>query len=353
MKRASVRWIVLIAAVIMIVAACKKEGKELPEPSSVSYGFSAPSYFPAQVYTFQNNELVREGFELGRKLFYAPVLSRDSTISCGSCHQQFVAFAHSGHSLSHGIDDHLTTRNSIGLFNLAWQQEFFWDGGVVSLENVPLAPITNPLEMDEKLSKVVYKLNRNPKYKQAFKNVFHQDTINSQQVLRALAQFMGLMVSANSKYDVYKRGEGTLTSEELEGLQLVRQKCTPCHDGELFTDLSYRNNGLNATFPKDSGRAHITAISGDAGKFKVPSLRKIALTGPYMHNGKMNSLDEVIEHYRTGVKTSATLDAALTNNGLNGIVLTDPEKQRIITFLQTLTDYSFLTDLKFSDPFNQ
>ncbi len=351
MNRQLIRWPLLLAAAFsMIAAACKKEAMELPQPV-VLHRFVAPDYFPTPVYTFADNPLVSEGFELGRKLFYDPVLSRDSTVSCSSCHQQFVAFAHSGHALSHGIDNQLTSRNSIGMFNLAWQKEFFWDGGVVNLENVPIIAIQNPLEMDEELSVILSKLNRNAQYRQAFKTVFHKDTIDSRQLLKALTQFMGVMVSADSKYDMYKRGEQALTTDELKGLQLMRQKCTPCHDGELFTDLSFRNNGLNAAFSKDSGRAHITGLAADAGKFKVPSLRNIALTEPYMHDGKLKSLEDVLEHYRSGVKKSATLDPVLETQVVPGIPITEEEKQNIILFLQTLTDQSFISDPKFSDPF--
>jgi len=330
--------------------ACRKQDEEFPQAES--YALEAPPHFPQPMYVFQNNAVSKGGFELGRMLFYDPILSRDSSTSCGSCHQQFVAFAHSGHVKSHGIDNQFTLRNSPVIFNLAWQQDFFFDGGVNHIENISIAPITNPLEMDEKLARVVYKLNRSARYSQKFKDVFHKDSIDSQQLLRAMTQFIGTMVSANSKYDRYFTKTTSLSEEELEGLSLFNQKCATCHSGNLFTDYSYRNNGLSAKFTNDTGREHVTTLASDLGKFKVPTLRNIALSLPYMHDGSIKTLDEVLEHYRTGIVYSVTLDPMFDQgNGVYSIPMTDTEKQKIIAFLNTLTDHSYVTNPKFSDPF--
>ncbi len=221
-----------------LFAVCK-EAQEPIVPQILHYAFVAPAHFPAPVYESENNPIKKEGFELGRKLFYDLVLSRGSTVSYSSCHQQFVAFAHSDHVKSHGIDNQVTLRNSPGLFNLAWQKDFFWDGGVNHTELVSLAPIANPLEMDEKMVRVVYKLNRIDRYKGLFQKAFGKDTVDSQQILNA---------------------------EELEGLRLFREKCSACHSEELFTDLSFRNNGLNTSFVNDKGREHITTRPSDTGQ---------------------------------------------------------------------------------------
>ncbi len=340
----------IILCCAWLVVSCK-EAKE-PLVPETNYTFKVPENFPASIYDFQENPITKDGFELGRMLFYDPVLSRDSTVSCSSCHQQFVAFAHSDHAKSHGIDNHLTLRNSPGLFNLPWQKDFFWDGGVSHIELVPLAPIANPLEMDESMSKVVYKLNRSGRYKGLFQKAFGKDTADSQQILKALTQFNGLMISSESRYDNYRSGKEILNSDELEGLHLFTSKCSSCHSGELFTDLSFRNNGLNTTFNNDTGREHITTLSTDIGKFKVPSLRNVELTAPYMHDGKFATLESVLDHYDSGVKNSATLDPLLIkDNGTYGIPLTENEKQKIVLFLKTLTDHSFITDPRFTNPF--
>jgi cytochrome c peroxidase len=344
----------MAAIVVWLVASCMMACRRQQEDAAPaeSYALELPPHFPAPKYGFENNTVSPEGFELGRMLFYDPILSRDSSTSCSSCHQQFVAFAHSGHAKSHGIDNQFTLRNSPVLFNLAWQEEFFFDGGVNHIENISIAPITNPLEMDESLARVIYKLNRSERYREKFKRVFQKDTIDSQQMLRAMTQFIGTMVSADSKYDRHVTKTPSLSEEELEGLNLFTQKCGTCHEGPLFTDHSYRNNGLNATFINDTGREHITTLASDLGKFKVPTLRNIALSSPYMHDGSIKTLDQVLEHYRTGVVFSTTLDPLLDRgNGQYGIAMSDDEKQKIILFLHTLTDQTFITRSKFSDPF--
>lgn len=322
------------------------------QPATTHYEFETPKNFPTPTYDFKGNEITKEGFELGRLLFYDPVLSRDSTVSCSSCHQQFVAFAHSGHAKSHGIDNQVTLRNSIGLFNLAWKMNFFWDGGVDHIELIPLAPISNPLEMDEKMSTVVYKLNRSGRYKGLFQKAFGKDTVDSQQILKALTQFNGLMISNQSKYDKYRTQDEILNEDELQGLSLFTTKCSSCHNGELFTDELFRNNGLSETFTNDTGRERITTSSSDIGKFKVPSLRNVELTSPYMHDGRFTTLEKVLDHYSTGVRNSSTLDPLLVKgDGTYGIPLTEDEKQKIILFLNTLTDHSFITDPRFTNPF--
>ncbi len=324
--------------------SCKVDDEIIPaaEPDIT---FVQPQNFPPPVYTFQNNPLTTKGFELGRKLFYDPLLSIDSSTSCGSCHQQFAAFAHYDHTLSHGIYNLLGKRNAPPLFNLAWQKDFMWDGGINHIEIQPFAPITNPVEMGETLSHVVSKLQSHPIYPGLFNDVFGSDSITSQNMFRALAQFMAMLNSYQSKYDNYIAGIENFSAVEEEGLQLFRQKnCNACHAEPLFTDLSFRNNGLDSVFA-DSGRAAITFLASDMGKFKVPSLRNVALSKPYMHNGRFDTLDKCLEHYNNGIKQSATLDTLL----VNGITLSAEEKNKIIAFLNTLTDTRFTKDKRFSE----
>lgn len=334
-------------AVLSNLAGCGEPDNEEPQPLAPIV-FQIPNGFPSPVYDFNNNEVNRSRFELGRKLFYDPILSRDNSISCGSCHQQAGAFSHIDHRVSHGIDNLNGNRNSPALFNLAWHNSFFWDGGVNHIEVQPISPIVNPVEMDETLANVVNKLRASNNYRNLFLEAYGSDSITSQMMLKALAQFMSLLVSADSKYDKHVRGEsgGQLTAQELNGLNLFRQKCASCHTEPLFTDMSFRNNGLDSTFQDDPGRALITQSAADSGKFKVPSLRNIEVTYPYMHDGSLNTLDKVLDHYMNGVKTSTTLDPALAG----GISLTTQEKADIISFLRTLTDHKFLTNSEFADP---
>ena len=331
----------LLVTMVVLLSACSKS-----ENVGVKPYFYIPNGFPEPVYKFQNNPVTPDGFALGKKLFYDPILSRDSSIACGSCHQLFVAFANSDHKLSHGIDNLLGSRNSPALYNIAWFPNYMWDGGVNHLEVQPLAPIGNPVEMDETMTNILVKIKRSNSYPGLFKSAFGSDTITTQAIMRAMAQFMGSMISANSKYDKYRAGKESFTNAELSGLQLFRTKCESCHKEPLLTDMSFRNNGLDTYFNKDAGRAKITTLPQDSGLFRVPSLRNVVLTYPYMHDGRLNTLMDVMNHYDSGIQTSNTLDPSLT---AVGIPLTLSEKNDLITFLGTLTDYTFIQDSRFKE----
>ena len=324
------------------------------QPAEAVPGSTLPSNFPVPVYALDQNAPDRSAFELGRKLFYDPRLSRTGEVSCGSCHQQFVAFANADHRVSHGVDNRLGTRNAPALQNLRWHRALLWDGGVSNLEVLPLAPITNPVEMDETLANVLQKLNADAEYRRQFGQVYGTGgAVTSQQFLRALAQFMAALTSANARYDHYVRGEagGTLTEAELRGLAVLRQKCASCHATDLFTDDSFRNNGLGPSFPADSGRGHITQLATDRGKFKVPSLRNVVRTAPYMHDGRFQTLAQVLDHYSGGVVASPTLDPQLRQpDGRLGIALSAQEKSDLLAFLQTLTDEDFLSNKQLAAP---
>jgi cytochrome c peroxidase len=350
----SLRYVTAWAALAMgLMQGCDPKQHKEPEPTPDPYKVAVPANFPDPVYTFDNNTITKEGFELGKQLFYDTRLSSDGTVSCGTCHRQTFAFADHSHDLSHGVGSQLGSRNAPALSNLIWQSEFFWDGGANHLEVTPLNALTNPVEMGETIENIITRLNRLPIYRQQFKAAFAKDTIDSQQLFRALAQFTGSLVSANSRYDRYVRKENGIqfTEEEKAGLALFQAKCASCHATDLFTDHSYRNNGLDATF-KDMGRSVITSNLADQGKFKVPSLRNVALTQPYMHDGRFTTLKKILDHYAADVKDSPTLDPLLKQNGQLGIPLTEEEKTKLITFLNTLTDPAFCVDDRFKDPFN-
>lgn len=348
--------IVLLCAGSTLLYSCKKDDpvNNTPEdPSLVGIEFKVPQGWPAPVYNFENNPLNKEGFKLGRKLFFETKLSIDNTISCGSCHQPFSAFAQFEHNVSHGVEERIGTRNSPALFNLNWHTSFFWDGGVNHIELQPFGPITNPLEMDETLSGIVNKLQADANYKQLFKEAFGTEEVTTQKIARALAQFMGTMVSDRSKYDKYMRHEGgvTFTALEESGLTIFRNKCAACHTEPLFSDFSFRNNGLelvnNTKGVIDSGRGIITPFDpASYYKFKVPSLRNLKYTPPYMHDGRFTTIDDVLEHYNSGVHQTPNLDPLLTA----GIALSASEKDAIKAFLNTLNDEEFVKDIRFQEP---
>ncbi|SFE58703.1 cytochrome-c peroxidase [Thermoflexibacter ruber] len=332
--------LLLIAFLVFAFISCQNQNIE-PEVQ-----FYVPKNFPQPVYDLSKNPVTTAVFALGKALFYDGILSRDGTISCGSCHQQQSGFTQHGHDLSHGIDDLLTLRNSLPIQNLAWQKEFFWDGGVFDLDLFAVSPIEAHNEMDETLPNVLNKLRNHAKYPSMFEKAFGTKEISTERFLKALSQFQLMCISANSNYDKYVRNEGVmLSTEELTGLQLFKQKCATCHSGELFSDFSYRNNGLPVGNPEDTGRERITLNEQDKYKFRVPSLRNVEATRPYMHDGRFRSLEAVLDHYEKGIVQSPTLDSQLKN----GIALSTDEKQKIIAFLKTLTDEEFMNNRLLSE----
>ena len=319
---------------VLFIVGCKKDKVTIEE-----FKLEYPSYFPTPHYSFEQNELTKERFDLGKKLFFDPILSVDNTISCGSCHAQTHAFADHNVSFSSGVGGATGMRNSPSITNMIWQKSFMWDGGVNHIEMFSIAPITNPLEMNETIPGILEKLNNSSYYRKAFKDTYGVEEVNDQVLFRSLTLFMAMIVSADSKYDKWRQGKVSLSNTEKDGLDLFRQHCASCHTEPLFTDHSFRNNGLDSDF-NDLGRALITLDSSDNGKFKVPSLRNVELTYPYMHDGRFWSLEEVMDHYSEGVHTSETLDPLLTN----GISLNYEEKSALLAFLKTLTDYSLLNN---------
>lgn len=308
--------------------------------------FEIPKGWPKPHYDFSKNPTTEEGFKLGRKLFYDPILSKDSTISCSSCHLQATGFTHVDHSLSHGIDGKIGTRNSMTLMNLAWSKSFMWDGGVNHIDVQALNPITNPVEMDETLEHVVQKLQKSEKYQQLFENAFGDSKITGQRLLKALTQFELLLVSSNSKYDKVLRKEAVFTEQEQKGYHLFKINCASCHNEPLFTNDKFENNGLAIdTTLNDIGRIKITNKKEDYLRFKVPTLRNIQFTFPYMHDGRFKSLTEVVKHYNS-IGNNKILPKELSKP----MNLSDNDRVDLVAFLKTLTDNEFLFNKRFSYP---
>jgi cytochrome c peroxidase len=309
--------------------------------------FTVPEYFPLPVYDFSKNPLTENKILLGRTLFYEPMLSKNNTISCESCHSPFSAFTHIDHTLSHGIHDSIGTRNSPTLMNLAWQKYFMWDGAVNNLDMQALAPISHPFEMGSSINEVVEKLNTSEKYRKLFYNAYGDNTATGEKTLKAISQFMLTLVSANSKYDKVMRKESNFTEQEANGYLLFKNNCASCHTEPLFTNGNFENNGLPMDLLlKDIGRMKVTSNKNDSLKFKVPSLRNIEYSYPYMHDGRFKKLSEVLNHYTNGIQPSKTLATQLKH----GIQLSSNEKVDIITFLLTLSDKEFVFNPKFQYP---
>lgn len=296
-----------------------------------------PAGWPKPAYHFDKNPLTREGIELGRRLFYDPILSRDSTVSCANCHLSFTAFTHVDHARSHGIQDRIGRRNSLALINLAWSTAFMWDGSVNHLDVQALAPISHPAEMDHSIQQVVKKLNRSDSYRKLFQTAFGDTPVTGEHTLKALAQFELTLVSAGSKYDRVTEGLDTFTQQEQNGYRLFKINCASCHREPLFTNGGFEKNGLPAdTALMDFGRMTVTGLSKDSMTFKVPTLRNIEFSYPYMHDGRFKKLREVLKHY----DQTTTLDIALSPN----------EMVDLTAFLRTLTDRTFLFNPDFGFP---
>jgi cytochrome c peroxidase len=320
--------------------------------TNVPLEFKIPANFPASTYNFANNPLTQKGFELGKKLFYEGRLASDGVVSCGFCHEQSSAFTHHGHTFSHGVDNLVGTRNTPPIQNMAFQTSYMWDGAVTHLDLQSILPFTNPVEMNGNFEAAIAMMKADTQYQKLFKAAFTDGAINSENMLKALAQFMVMVTSSNSKFDKYRRNEagGTLSTIEQEGYTIFNQKCASCHATDIFTDNSFRNNGLpiNPAID-DKGYYRVTELNQDKYKFKVPSLRNIEKTAPYMHDGRFFTLEAVLDHYSSGMVNTGTIDPLLNSNGTLGIPLTEIEKTKIIAFLKTLTDYEFLTDKRFSE----
>ena len=338
-----------LLVLIPFLWSCSNDDSD--EYQNLPIDYQVPSNFPPLAYNLGNNPLTEKGFELGKKLFYDGRLASDGIVSCGFCHIQEDAFTHHGHSVSHGVGDAIGTRNTPPIQNLAYQTAFMWDGATTHLDLQPIIPFTSPIEMNGDFTAAINMMKNDAEYQKLYKQAFADGLINSENMLKALGQFMVMATSSNSRFDKYRRNEsgGTLSQDELEGYAIFNQKCVSCHATDIFTDNSFRNNGLPINpSVNDVGRYRVTELEQDRYKFKVPSLRNIEKTAPYMHDGRFYTLDAVLNHYSSGVVNTQNLDPSL-NNGTLGIPLTATEKSKLIAFLLTLTDTEFLTNPKLAE----
>lgn len=353
--------IILLFVIVIAVVLIASRGTDpvYTDPFQLEY----PDYFGNRISIPEDNPTTKQGVYLGRMLFYEKKLSSNGIISCASCHQQKLAFT-DGKAFSPGINDVPTKRNSMSLANLLWVRNFFWDGRAKGLEEQAKFPLNDPHEMGAYLDKAVTALQKTKKYPLLFRQAFGTAEITSDKITKAIAQFERTLISANSNYDKYLKGDYTPTKEESNGMELFMNSpipeknvrganCAQCHGTpKMYMEL-FHNNGLD-TEPKDSGREALTGMANDRGRFRVATLRNIALTAPYMHDGRFKNLEEVLDHYNEHINPSRTLSVSLKDrsNNLNGknLGLTASEKSDIISFLKMLTDSTFITDPKFSDP---
>ncbi len=354
--------IVIIAFItcITILQSCKTDNNEVA--TTTPYLLNTNGNLPQPLLP-ADNPLTEEGVQLGRMLFYENALSRDGSQACASCHLQATAFVDSL-KLSIGVQGLEGRRNSMPLFNLAWHNKgFFWDGRAKTLREQALLPIQDELEMDETLDKVINKLTAKNNYLDQFELAFGDATITEERIGLAIEQFMISLVSADAKYDKWKKEQATFTESELRGYQLFFTESNPqaiesgadcfhCHGGDLFTNAHLMNNGLDtdAEFT-DLGLYEVTGLDSDKAKFKVPSLRNVALTPPYMHDGRFETLTQVLNHYNSGAKESSTLDPNMHAIIENGLQLSEQDMADIINFLHTLTDETYLNNPAYSNPF--
>ena len=314
-----------------------------PWPFTMNRRFPVPALPP-------DNPLLTARVELGERLFFDPLLSRDGTVSCASCHHPGAAFS-DPRQFSQGVAGGRPPRHGMPLFNLAWKSSFSWDGRAPTLRQQVLQPIEDHREMDQDLPGLVLKLTKHPEYPALFAKAFSPAGITAERLALALENFLLTLISHGSKFDRAMNGTGTLTDLEKRGFELFFMEyeprsgrlgadCFHCHGGADFSDHQFHNNGLDAD-PADPGRAAVSGQPGDHGRFSTPSLRNAALTAPYMHDGRFATLEAVLDHYTSGVKPSATLDPNLAKHPGGGIPLTSDDKAALVAFLRSLTDDQF------------
>lgn len=360
-----IKYIAVLFVSILFAVACGKDDDQPKEPVThdetpftLEYGALPAPDLPA------DNSLTEQGVQLGRMLFYETMLSKDGTQSCASCHRQPDGFSDSTR-FSIGVEMLPGKRQAMPVFNMAWHSnEFFWDGRAHLLRDQSLLPIQDPLEMNETLENVIAKLSDTEMYQDQFMRAFGSEEITSEKMSLAMEQFMLSIVSYDSKYDKYLAGEVQLTESEERGRVLFETEynpffpdqsgadCAHCHGGANFENDQYMNNGLDSDANiTDIGREEVTNDPNDKGKFKVPTLRNVALTAPYMHDGRFQTLEEVIDHYNEGIQESTTTDVTVLNTMDTGLFLTEQDKEDLINFLKTLTDDTFVNEPSYKTPF--
>ena len=332
--------LVIFILSVGVFSGCKKDAPVNSQIEPKPYKLAIPEGFPLPEIP-DDNPLTTEKIALGKRLFNDPILSRDSTISCGSCHFQEFSFS-DGKQFSTGINNQQVNRNAPALTNMVYEKSLFRDGGAPTLELQILAPLDNPLEMDLPIFKVTERLQQDEEYVSLFKAVFGSEP-NAFGITRAISAYERTLISGNSRYDQYtfQGNDNALTKSEIRGMELFFSdslNCSSCHSGFNFTSNSFENNGIYLNYT-DKGRGRITLKNSDNGKFKIPSIRNINVTAPYMHDGSFVTLNEVIDHYANGGKNHVN-----QSQKIKGFVISEQEKQDLINFLGSLTDYEFLTN---------
>lgn len=363
--------VIYMLAIVMVWAACSYHKSEKPVITDPDYGTYDPTPYnfdlPSNAPTIPSNAIppdnptTEEGVNLGHRLFFDPITSGDNTMSCATCHSIDYGTT-DGLKVSEGILGIKGTRNSMPLFNLIFHQEFFWDGRAQSLEEQVLMPIQDHIELDETIANLITELKQDTAYPRLFFQAFGTADIQSQHIAMALAQYLRALTSFDSRWDQAQRNEIFLEDEEVRGYQLFNDlsgaDCFHCH-GEgngLFGDFTFENNGLDSAASiygfDDIGRAKFTGKTGDYGRFKIPSLRNVQLTAPYMHDGRFATLDEVIDHYSEGLQMSPNIDQGkLEYVTQGGVMLTTQEKSDLKAFLLSLTDSTVFSNPLYQSPF--
>lgn len=321
---------------ITTLHSCKSDDAS-PNPA-----ISFPSHFPNIQYHSPNNTFSKDAIELGKYLFYDKNLSLSRTISCGSCHAQVHGFSDHNLSRSFGIYNRQGKRNSPAIFNLAWNPSFMWDGGINHLDVMPLGPLTDTNEMGLPIQTWIYRVKEQPRYSGLFQKAFGDTQISEKRALFALSQFMLTIQSYQSNYDKMLQNKYTFTSNEAAGYILFKKHCNACHSEPLFTNYQYKRNGFT-TAGNERGRMRITELPEDLYKFKVPSLRNLEFTYPYLHDGSVFNLTDVIQKYNQ-------IDASDEHPSINNLNFSDTEIQQLIAFLNTLNDYTLLGNKALSEP---
>lgn len=344
--------------IIILIFSCSEdiESRYVPTPQPIDI----PPLFERTIIPPtipSNNPQTIEGVALGKKLFFDPILSLNNSQACADCHAPENAF--SDHSrFSEGVDGRPGNRNSMPLFNLAWNydERFFWDGREFSLERQAFRPVTNPNEMHSNWNDVAQKLQQHPQYPTLFDRAFGSTQIDSIMVTKALAQFERTLISAYSKFDQYLLGTAELSLQELNGFNIFMDEtkgdCFHCHGSDqnpLWTDNTFHNNGLDSIIT-DQGLGRFTGDPNDNGKFRSPSLRNLAYTAPYMHDGRFETLDQVIDHYSEGLQNSPTIDPLMKKVDQGGVQLSPNDKADLKAFLLTLSDPDFINNPNFQSP---
>jgi len=342
--------------IVVLLSGCRKDSNDQNAPTEIwdptPYELTIPEGFPDMPIP-ADNPMTKEGVDLGRRLFYDPILSADNSQACASCHAPEFSFTDSGRRFSEGINGFEGTRNAMAVINAGWLPSLFWDGRRESLEDQALEPVPNPIEMHQSWTEAAAKLNADNNYPDLFFKAFGTRKIDSTLVVRAIAQFERTLISNNAKWDRYLRGEVQLTQAESKGFEIFfteKGDCFHCHTTILFTDNLFHNNGMDTEFI-DKGLYNVTGDANDVGRFKTPTLRNLEFTGPYMHDGRFETLEEVIDFYSHDVKWSPTIDPLMKKVDQGGIQLTEDEKFYLIAFLKTLTDTTFVNNPAYANPF--